>query len=408
MQQQKFESASNLETLLNKFIGQGDGTKAKDETEAEAETKAQETLLQEFNAKRRDELEPEPEPDIRLTPSNITLRADEHQQELQIIDAQIRLRAHTLRRFDEISQQLQQQHSWSSEARMLLFAAAADSDSYRSSLVPVPPLFMGNSYYDIEGVRRIVSSWPSCATLQQKLRAHGRLKSLAAEASSIELLHWVLVRQTQPKLRQLHVTQLRRICNKLQLKPPPPLPRPQQLLVVISHAQRSKAHGHSAWQHLYLACPLHLLYRLLATGDVDAQAAPQLRLYALPELALAQAAQLQAQPSSWAHSRFGRSLRCLLICQLQQSKQATEPAPSEFLISDASNLRALYLLFYDNENALQSAAAAYPNNIYASSSSNINEQQQQQQPPLCGFCIVAHWLLGRLKQLLWRRPIAVF
>lgn len=221
-----------------------------------------------------------------------------------------------------------------SDAKLLMFAAAAHSDGYRSNLVPAPSIFMGDAFYDIEGLRRIISSWPSCHHLLQSLRHFAEPDNVY-----IHLLDWILVWQAYPKLRRVDGGQLGRLCKKMNLKGP--LINPGYILqVTYKGERRCKWKSHNP--HAYFGCPLHFLYRLLIMRDTPSP----MHLYELPEMAIPQYSDTNC--NGWMHSRFGRAPRCLVVCQLVDHYEIRlkENGQPEFVVHDPSCVRVCYLLFY--------------------------------------------------------------
>ncbi|XP_017869225.1 PREDICTED: mono [ADP-ribose] polymerase PARP16 [Drosophila arizonae] len=275
--------------------------------------------------------------DIGLAASNLTLSAD---NQLTYTRQYYGMQSMaTLRVLDVLINVLEYQ-ACASDAKLLMFAAAAHSDGYRSNLVPVPSIFMGDAFYDIDGLRRIVSSWPSSHRLLQSLSSNYRINHLAeTDISHIHLLHWILVWQAYPSLRRVDGGELRWLCKKMNLKRP--LLNPGYILQVI-YKDDPRCYWKSTSPHAYFGCPLYFLYRLLIMRDTPRP----MHLYELPELAAAQCSDTNC--SGWMHSRFGRAPRCLVICQLVDHYEIRlqEHGQPEFVVHDPSSVRVRYLLFY--------------------------------------------------------------
>ncbi|XP_030244862.1 uncharacterized protein LOC108655347 [Drosophila navojoa] len=227
-----------------------------------------------------------------------------------------------------------------SDAKLLMFAAAAHSDGYRSNLVPAPSIFMGDAFYDIEGLRCIISTWPNCHHLLKILNCNERFSHLPdAGIAYIHLLHWILVWQAYPKLRRVDGGQLRWLCKKMNLKRP--LHNPGYILQV-TYKDEPRCLFKSASPHAYFGCPVHFLYRLLIMRDTPRP----MHLYELPEMATAQCSDTKC--NGWMHSRFGRASRCLVVCQLLDHYEIRlqDDGQPEYVVHDPSCVRVCYLLFY--------------------------------------------------------------
>lgn len=272
--------------------------------------------------------------DLEIIPSNV---GGVQKLSIQSVD--------TYKHRDDLCKVLQSQ-SCASDAKLLMFAAAANSAGYRSTLVPLPPLFKGKTFYDIKQVRRVVATWSSCNQMLLKLR---KVKPIP---NDIHLLHWVLVTQENPILRRYKMCNLSGLCKDLQLIRP--TSNPQEVLSVQYKDERRKVK--SKPHYAYLGCPLQFLYRLLIMGRMDNLCAGPLRLYHQAEPALAQCTVTKLPiPSCWSHSRFGRAPRCVLICEVLQEKlmpqqQLQTLEDCEIIIYDTSCLRIRYLLIFTEIN----------------------------------------------------------
>ncbi|KAH8387732.1 hypothetical protein KR093_009216, partial [Drosophila rubida] len=236
------------------------------------------------------------------------------------------------------------------DVKLLLFAAAASSEGYQSTLVPTPPYFMGESYYGIERLRRRVALWSSC----RQMLDHLRTMKLARHTNSIgdiQLLHWVLIEQTNPKLRHLKVRRLASLCKDFNLQRPTTYQPEWLLSVVYKDGQRLKGGNRHCG---FLGCPLQSLYRLLIMGRMDNNWTGPLRLYDNVDGALAQcmASSLSLPANCWSCSRFGRAPRCVLICEFlpKESAQQQPMQQRELTIEDTSCLRVHYLLLFSDHH----------------------------------------------------------
>lgn len=240
-------------------------------------------------------------------------------------------------------------NSHASDAKLLMFAAATISEAYRSTLLPMPPLFMSRTYYTIQELRDIVTAWPSCSQMRVQLYSFDR-DQLSSDVSScvnhIHLLHWILIDQANPILRRVNVRHLRGVCRKYHLHRPTFYPKDVFSITYTDELQRATT---SEKRFAYLGCPLHLLYRLLTLGRMDNNWAGPLRLYAQPEPALAQCTTSMhpTQSLGWSHSLYGRAPRCVLICELLQEELIhRQRQQAEIVIYDTSLIRVHFILVY--------------------------------------------------------------
>lgn len=227
-----------------------------------------------------------------------------------------------------------------SDVKLLMFAAAANSEGYRSTLVPIPPLFMGDTFYDIEQLRRLVANWPNCNQMLHKLRS---TETNQSTAQYIHLLHWVLISQANPILRRFKINRLSALCKDLHLGRLSS--NPQEVMSVTYKDERRMSKSKRSFA--FLGCPLQFLYRLLIMGRMDNNWAGPLRLYDRADAALTQCTvttlPLPLPSNCWSHSRFGRAPRCVLICEVLHAQIMSQP---EIIIEDTSGLRVRYLLIF--------------------------------------------------------------
>ncbi|XP_030378112.1 uncharacterized protein LOC115626786 [Scaptodrosophila lebanonensis] len=297
---------------------------------------------------------------------------------------------------------------WSCDAKLLIFSAAAFSDNYRSLLVPIPPLFMGETGYDIDRLRHLVSRWPSCRLMLHHLRT-GYLET---NVSDIYLLYWVLVWQAHPFLCRLPVARLRRLCETLRLQHP--VKKPSSFLSVGQErahedAQRSvNGNGNdNGRQFAYMGCNLCALYRFLAMGKLmQEDVSATLMLYANPELALAHSVVVQ----NWQHSRYGCALRCLVICELLMPSNVMQVGGDqmEFIVSNTDGLCPRYLLIYSGVPAPLPAGAAMPTESLQSVASGGGPRKRKYQRERNLFGILFDYLgslAARAKRRLLSRQV---
>lgn len=246
-------------------------------------------------------------------------------------------------------------NSYACDAKLLMFAAATISESYRSTLLPMPPLFMSRTFYTIEELRDIVSAWPSCSQMREQLYISD-LGKLSGDGLScvrhIQLLHWILIDQANPILRRMNVHHLRGVCRKYHLLGPTFYPKDVFGVTYKNELQRATK---MQKRFAYLGCPLHYLYRLLILGRMDNNWAGPLRLYAQPEPALAQCTTAMHHTLSlgWSHSRYGRAPRCVLICELLQEELIhRQRQQAEIVIYDTSLIQVHFILVYTEYTGL--------------------------------------------------------
>ncbi|XP_034473104.1 uncharacterized protein LOC117780611 [Drosophila innubila] len=279
--------------------------------------------------------EDESQTDLEMATSNLTLRPDERVKNMSCMSVEI------FKHIEDLCHVLQSQ-CCASDVKLLIFAAAANSEGYRSTLVPIPPLFMGDTFYDIERLRRLIANWPSCSQIPQILRS---TESNQLTAGYVHLLHWVLISQANPILRRFKLNRLSGLCKDLHLAKPSS--KPQEVLSINYKDERRLAKSKRIYA--YLGCPLQFLYRLLIMGRMDNNWAGPLRLYDRADAALCQCTvtRLPLPSNCWSHSRFGRAPRCLLICEVLQERIMSQP---EIIIDDTSGLRVRYLLLFTECN----------------------------------------------------------
>ncbi|XP_060663691.1 uncharacterized protein LOC132796515 isoform X1 [Drosophila nasuta] len=281
-----------------------------------------------------------------VTPSNLTLRPQKSRMHLGI---------DTYQHIAQLCNMLDSQ-SCVCDAKLLIFAAAANSEGYRSTLVPIPPLFMGESFYDIERLRRIVAMWPTCRQMLKDLQ-RSTSRSTHISAGHIHLLHWVLIAQSNPILRRYKVRRFAGLCRDLRLQHSPSI-RPREVLSVTYKDKQHTVKKASNCRRRYVCfgCPLQLLYRLLIMGRMDNNWAGPLRLYDRVDAALAQCTvtSLPLPENCWSCSCFGRAPRCVLICELLldrlSSRQQLLNHHNELIIEDTSCLLVQYLLIFTEHN----------------------------------------------------------
>ncbi|KAL7742722.1 hypothetical protein ACLKA6_013064 [Drosophila palustris] len=262
---------------------------------------------------------------------------DESQTDLEIATSCNYMSVDTFKYIAELGHVLQSQ-CCASDAKLLMFAAAANSEGYRGTLVPIPPPIMGDTVYDIGQLRRLVATWPSCDQILQSINQ--------STAGYIHLLHWLLITQTNPILRRFKLNRLPGLCKDLKLGRPSSKPKEVLSVIYKDEARLGKSKGYYA----YLGCPLPFMYRFLIMGRMDNNWAGPMRLYDQLDPALSQCTvtTLPLPSNCWSHSRFGRAPRCVLICQVLQEQKIMPQ--SEIIIDDTFNLRARYLLIFTECN----------------------------------------------------------
>ncbi|XP_064555870.1 uncharacterized protein LOC135440554 [Drosophila montana] len=242
---------------------------------------------------------------------------------------------------------------------------------------------------------------PCCSQMLERLSCTERFKLLAETgAGYIHLMHWVLVWLAYPDLRRVCGQRLRRLCRKLHL--PRPFRFPSQVLRVsykdeqssVCKAQQSLCLSRMSAAHALLTAN----HARLAQSDAALRTARGSggRVHS------------HAMRHGWTNSRFGRSPRCLIICELLEHEQTQlqDQTPAEFVILDPSCLRVRYLVLF-TENKSIKVNRYFPNLASCTESSGSGSASSGSGAGTGsgrGFFRIARWLMKRALQLVQFKP----
>ncbi|XP_062549733.1 protein mono-ADP-ribosyltransferase PARP16-like [Armigeres subalbatus] len=264
--------------------------------------------------------------------------------------------------------------------RLSLFVSAARSFKYDSCLQPFPPDFVSsNKEKNIDELNRILESIQPLADLN--------VASL--EGKSLDLLHWIICKQSNPGLRTVPKTDFDDVFAKAPCLAA--FQRPQQIFEVVyredAHSERRFRENQDQFSsyYAYHGSKLFNFYSILNYGlqqHLNKTALFGEGIYLSAELHVSQ--MFAPTGAGWARSDLGSHLACTALCQYIDNPSYVKCQEEN---SNTSDIPEKYILVKNNELVQVRYLLVYGSNRRKVASSEVSSNQpqwQQRVQPMMG------------------------